>query len=369
MTHSAVKRIFLLALAGLLFVSGQARAEDAQGMLKVTCDKGTAEVYLGIDKVGSTPLSQYLAEGTYTIRVLKDGFEPFVRKIHIRPNQATDVSARLFEGKGSVEFLVVPSGAELTLNGGKDSWTTPVRLKDLKERKYTYKITAPGYETETGSFTFKKGTNLLLTPQLTSSAGLLSVISRPKGATVILDGEQVGMTPLALEEVESGEHTVQLKKKGYASIFRRLDTSDGSKGEVEARLPKSGSLLAVRTGNPAATLTVQGMEFGPQPSYRFGKVERGRYHLVLKAEGMKTIDKTIEVPLSGTAMYRAKLRPKNGAPPSVLTESTPFYKHWIFYTAVGSIVAGTATAMALSASGGGGTAQTSPSGNILVNLP
>ena len=351
MTHSAVKRFFLLALAGLLFVSGRASAEDAQGVLKVTSDKGEAEVYLGIEKVGTTPLSQYMAEGTYTIRVLKDGYEPFVRKIQIRPNQATDVSARLFEGKGSVEFLVVPSGAKLTLNGGKDSWTTPVRLRDLKERKYTYKITAPGYETESGSFTFVKGKNLLLTPQLQSSAGLLSVLSRPKGATVILDGEQVGTTPLALEEVESGKHTVQIKKKGYASIFRRLDTSDGSKGEVEARLPRSGAVFSVNTGNPASTLSVQGMEFGPQTNYRFGKVERGRYHLVVKAEGMKTIDKTVEVPLKGTAMYRAKLRPKEGAAPSVLTESTPFYKHWIFYTAVGSVVAGTAAAMALSASG------------------
>jgi len=369
MTQSAVKRIVFFVLVGLLFVSGRASAEDAQGMLKVTSDQGTAEVYLGIEKVGTTPLSQYLAEGSYTIRVLKDGFEPFVRKIQIRPNQATDVSARLFEGQGSVEFLVVPNGAELTLNGGKKTWSTPVRLRDLKERKYTYKLTAPGYEEETGSFTFKKGKNLLLTPQLISSAGLLSVISRPKGATVILDGTQVGMTPLALEEVESGKHTVQITKKGYASVFRRFDTSDGSKGEVEARLPKSGALLAIRTGNPESEISVQGMNFGPQPSYRFGQVERGRYHLVVSAEGMKTIDKTIEVPLGGTALYRAKLRPKNGSAPSVLVQSPPFYKHWIFYTAVGSVVVASATAIALSGSGGGGAATTSPSGNTLVKLP
>ena len=84
---------------------------------------------------------------------------------------------------------------------------------------------------------------------------------------------------------------------------------------------------------------------------------------------VENIDKTIEVPISGTALYRAKLRPKNGTAPSVLFESPPFYKHWIFYTAVGSVVIASATAIALSGSGGGGGAQTSPSGNILVNLP
>ena len=177
-------------------------------------------------------------------------------------------------------------------------------------------------------------------------------------------------TPLALEGVESGEHTVQLKKKGYASVFRRIDTSDGSKGEVEARLPKKGATLGLRTGNVDSTLTVQGMGLGPAPSYRLGKVERGRYHMVVSAPGMKTIDQTVEVPLKGSAHYRAKLRPKDGAAPSVLTEATPFYKHWLFYTTVGSVVAASAAAAALSSSGGGGAAPTnSPSGDILVSLP
>ena len=125
MTQRAVKQIVLFVLVGLLFVSGRASAEDAQGMLKVTTDKGAADVYLGVEKIGTTPLNQYLAEGSYTIRVLKDGFEPFVRKIQVRPNQATDVSARLFEGEGSVEFLVTPTGAELTLNGGKKPGRRP----------------------------------------------------------------------------------------------------------------------------------------------------------------------------------------------------------------------------------------------------
>jgi hypothetical protein len=369
MTRRTFRQLLSLAIFGLLFVSGQVKAEEASGLLKVTTDKGAATVYIGIDQIGETPVSEYLGTGSYTIRVLKDGFEPFVRKIHIRPDQATTVSARLYPGDGSVEFLVEPSGAELTLNGGKETWTTPVRLRDLKERKYAYTITAPGHEIEKSSFTFQKGKNLLLTARLQSSAGLVSVLSRPRGASVLLDGEPMGQTPLALEEIESGLHTVLIKKKGYASIFRRIDTSDGSKGEVEARLPKSGAPLAVRTGNPEARLSVQGMALGPQANYSFGPVERGRYQLVVSAPGMKTIDQTVEVPISGSAVYRARLRPKDGTSPSVLAKGQPFYKHWGFYTAIGSaVLAGTAAAL-LSTSGGGGATQTSPTGDILVSLP
>ena len=370
MTRQAIDRLLSLTAILLMVFTGQAKAEDANGILKVTTDKGEATVYVGLEKIGQTPLNKYMEEGTYTIRVLKDGFEPFVRKIHIRPDQATTVSARLFPGKGSVEFLVEPSGATLTIAGSKEEWTTPVRLKDLDDRTYNYTLTATGHETEKGSFKFVAGTNLLITSKMQSSAGLVSVLSRPSGATVLLDGEPVGLTPLALEGVESGEHTVQLKKKGYASVFRRIDTSDGSKGEVEARLPKSGASLGLRTGNVDSTLTLQGMGLGPAPAYKIGRVERGRYHVIVSAPGMKTIDQTVEVPRKGSAHYRAHLRPKDGAAPSVLTEATPFYKHWLFYTSVGSVVAASAAVMAASASSGGSApAPTSPSGDILVSLP
>jgi hypothetical protein len=356
----------------VLFLSGQVHAEEAKGMLRVKTDQGSASVYLGTEEIGNTPINRYMEPGSYTIRVLKDGFEPFVRKIHIRPNQATDVSARLFAGKGSVEFVVEPAGSTLTLNGAKDEWPTPVRLKDLEERAYKYSITHKGYETETGSFVFKKGKNIIVTARMSSSAGLLTVLSRPSGSLVILDGEEVGSTPLNLEEVESGKHSIQLIKRGYASVFRQIDTSDGSKGEVEARMPTRGVPLTIRAGNPEANLTIEGMQFGPQANYRFGPVERGRYALVINAPDTKTIEQTVEVPISGTALYRARMRPQDGAPPSVLSKGQPFYRHWLFYTAVGSAAALTGTVVAITISNSNKTkssGQSVPNGDAEINLP
>ena len=371
MARETFKTMIRVVLAVLLFGSGAATAEEAKGMLKVSTDKGEATVYLGLEEVGEAPLQQYMETGTYTIRVLKDGFEPYVRKIHIRPNQATSVTAKLYPGKGSVEFLVKPNGAELKLNKSKDTFTTPVRLKDLKAGTYSYTLSAPGHESEKGRFTFSEGKNVMITAQLQSSAGLVSVISRPRGATVLLDGQEVGKTPLALEEIEAGEHSVQIMKRGYASVFRRFDTSDGSKGDIEARLPKRGVPLTIRTGNKESQLTIQGMEFGGQSAYRFGPVERGRYALVISAEDKKTIEQTVEVPVKGTALYRARLRPKGGEAASVLTKGQPFYKHWLFYTAVGSSLAagGVAAALFATRDNGDGPGKTTDSADILLKLP
>ncbi len=367
-----IGKLFQLLSVAMLFFMGHAHAAEAKGMLRVNTDQGTAAVYLGTEEIGNTPINRYMEPGSYTIRVLKDGFEPFVRKIQIRANQSTDVSARLFKGEGSVEFVVEPAGAILTLNGTEDEWPTPVRLKDLEERQYRYKITMPGYEQEEGSFVFEKGKNILIASRMNSSAGLLTVISRPPGALVILDGEQVGTTPLNLEEVESGKHTVQLIQRGYASVFRQIDTSDGSKGEVEARMPRRGVPLTVRTGDPGSSLSIEGMRFGPQANYRFGPVERGRYELLITAPDKKTIEQPVEVPLSGTALYRAKLRPQDGAAPSVIAKSQPFYRHWAFFTAVGggAVLGGTIAAIAMANSDSSSSTGTStPNGDVLITLP
>ena len=187
-----LKRSIGLFLVALLFVSGQVQAKEGTGTLKITTDQGAASVYLGINELGTTPLKESVETGTYTVRILKDGFEPYVRKIHIRPKQTTTMTARLFKGKGSVEVLVEPMGAELKLNKSKETFTTPVRLKDLKVGTYAYTISADGHETEKGRFTFEQGKNLLITAELQSSAGLVSVISKPAGAMVLVQWPGLG---------------------------------------------------------------------------------------------------------------------------------------------------------------------------------
>jgi hypothetical protein len=53
-------------------------------------------------------------------------------------------------------------------------------------------------------------------PDVPSAAltGLLYVDSRPRGATVLIDGKKVGQTPLNLSEVPVGEHAVRIEMAG-----------------------------------------------------------------------------------------------------------------------------------------------------------
>jgi hypothetical protein len=59
--------------------------------------------------------------------------------------------------------------------------------------------------------------------------------SRPVGASVFVDGRQVGVTPLILS-VPAGPHTVRFEHAGYRAVTTRVEVTAGERARVAARL-------------------------------------------------------------------------------------------------------------------------------------
>ena len=64
MARNRIYALLHAVVAGLLLLSGTALAQDGQGTLKVSTDKGSAIVYLGTQEIGDSPLSQAVDVGT-----------------------------------------------------------------------------------------------------------------------------------------------------------------------------------------------------------------------------------------------------------------------------------------------------------------
>ncbi|UCD85228.1 MAG: PEGA domain-containing protein [Deltaproteobacteria bacterium] len=54
-------------------------------------------------------------------------------------------------------------------------------------------------------------------------AGGLQVTSSPPGALIILDGKEMGTTPIKLDNIKVGEHTLRVKNEGYADWARKVN--------------------------------------------------------------------------------------------------------------------------------------------------
>lgn len=348
---------------------GTAQAQEAEaptGIVRITSPQPGATVHIDNELAGTAPVTKYLPAGKHFIRVSVDGFDPFVRRVQIDAGTTTDVAAQLFPGEGTVEFIVEPPGARLLING-KDEWPTPVRLSDIRPGRYTYQLDAPGHESTQGEFEFQRGRNLLQFHRLKNTAGLFEITTKPEGARVWLDGETVGGSPAMVEDVPSGVHVVQVELDGYGTAFRKLDNSDGSKGEVHVRLKEGGAALSIATGDPNAQVAVYGTTIGTGNTVKLKAVERGRYDVSVSAPGMGTAQGRLDVPANGRVAYRAKLPGPDARGPGRIVRVRPIYERWTFWTGIGLVGAG---------AGAGGylawkAAQPEPipEGDVIITLP
>ncbi|MDP6931682.1 MAG: PEGA domain-containing protein [Myxococcota bacterium] len=344
-------------MSALLVLSGPAMAEEAAegaadeprptrvrddvptGMLYVKSPAASSEVYIDNVLVGTAPLNKSIPAGSHTVRVTADNYDPFVRRVEVTPGVTQDVIARLSPGSGTVEFFVTPKGAKVTLDD-QDELPTPVRLRELTQGRHVYRIEAPGHEPRDGSFDFQTGRNLLITHELRSSAGIVQITSSPPGATIRLDDTVVGQTPLTLEDVSAGPHAIRLDLRRYATVFRLMDTSDGSRGHIEARLPRTGSQLTVHTGRRYGRVYLQGSLAGSGRHVHMRNLERGIYRIKVEAAGFIPLESQIDVPPMGRKSFRTDLVADGSGVPSQLAEVQPLFKRWTFWTGAGIVAVG-----------------------------
>ncbi|MNC85816.1 PEGA domain protein [compost metagenome] len=66
--------------------------------------------------------------------------------------------------------------------------------------------------------------------------GTLQVLSRPAGASVTVDGQIVGRTPLVISNVRAGAHDVRIELAGFRRWSTSVDVRPGVRARVAASL-------------------------------------------------------------------------------------------------------------------------------------
>ena len=77
---------------------------------------------------------------------------------------------------------------------------------------------------------------LLLRGFKASSAGSLNLSTEPSGVAVLVDGQPRGETPLRLDSLEAGQHTLTLTKEGYAPASQAFTVSSEQPSSLAVQL-------------------------------------------------------------------------------------------------------------------------------------
>jgi len=92
----------------------------------------------------------------------------------------------------------------------------------------------------------------MVTPESTleaATSGSLMVSSTPPGGFVYLDSVMVGNTPLTLDSVPAGSHTVEIRSDSYAPYTETVVITSGQQISIAPQLKKSSN------GAPLSPLT------------------------------------------------------------------------------------------------------------------
>jgi hypothetical protein len=133
---------------------------------------------------------------------------------------------------GGMNLHSVPEGASLVINGeyrGK----TPLSLGNLPSGRYTVTFSRFGFIALSTEVPVEEGMTAEVTATLQPETGALAINSTPSGARVLLDGTDAGLSPVMLENISTGNHTVVLELTGYQTAVREVRVIAGQVNPVE----------------------------------------------------------------------------------------------------------------------------------------
>jgi serine/threonine-protein kinase len=190
-----------------------------------------------------TPCSfNNLAPARYSLEVQKDGYQSVQTALQVKSGDAQDQKIKLESLAKGIFISTQPPGADVFINGAKQSGQTPVTLP-LAPGQYNLVLRMPGYEAYAGGIQVKDNiqtqlTDVPLKEKSASRVAWAQVNSTPTGAEIILDGTSTGQFTPARVQVPTGVHTVTLRLNGFQLAKRTFQASEGGTIPLEVPLQK-----------------------------------------------------------------------------------------------------------------------------------
>ena len=211
----------------------------AFGYLKIEGDRdilSKASVYIdNANGSDALQLPQRLGSGQHEVRVLHPMYQAYQQTVTIKDNETYTLKVNLNANFANVT-LKVDADAEIWVNGEKKgirSWTgnleagsyiVECRMKDCKPTRVEKDITAD----------MNGQTLTLQVPQ--PLTGMLVLNSTPAMAEIYIDGERKGETPMRINKLNVGKHSLRLVKEGYKPLNKSFNIEDGKTLELEEKM-------------------------------------------------------------------------------------------------------------------------------------
>ncbi|NND81176.1 MAG: PEGA domain-containing protein [Gammaproteobacteria bacterium] len=204
--------------------------------------------------------------GDHQVNVTADGYHPQIQSLTVGAERYHQFEVQLRRLPGNLDVVLQPKvPAELMLNGEPFA-QLPGLVTDIPPGQHQITIDAPLYRAVSREFLIEgRGQTQSLEVTLQPAWANVSFDSAPVGATIAIDGQKVGTTPLQIQ-LEEGLHELRISADKYQPIEREFTVTAQQDLVVPslALLPADGEVEVI-TDPPEAAVIVDGEYRGVSP--------------------------------------------------------------------------------------------------------
>ena len=261
--------------------------------------KENVEITIDGKKIGTTPIEPVpLDAGTYTLEANAERFQTYSTQIVIEGKDLEQkLNVKLLPDWKEVVINSQPPGAEIWLNGEKKG-ITPTTL-ELDTGHYSLELLHADFLPYVKDFSVdaNQAFNLPIAELFTNPSHLV-ITSTPSKATVIVAGEEQGVTPFTLRLNPNVEHDINLSKPGFKTNQQTVILRPGEQKNISANLEAILGTIVLNVEPLDAEVFINGKFMGS-----------GNVKLSLPSASQR-----LEVRKSGYQVYEKMIAPEPSAP-------------------------------------------------------
>lgn len=257
---------------------------QSTGQLEIVTNPPGARVMVNNEDRGIAPLNvRDLAPGDYLIEVKMDGYRDARKSVRVYDGESSLANIALEPARGLLLVESVPEEADIYIDNafrGK----TPRMFHDLRLGTHRIRFQAEGYFPREVDVILEDRRPRHVLTEMVSDSAVVTVDSVPEGATVRINGSNVGRTPARIERVSTGEILLEVLAEGYTTYRREMRLRSGEEYRVEAELePMPGGLEV--TSTPTGARIFINDEFRGETPAVFNDLDAGMHDVRVERRG------------------------------------------------------------------------------------
>lgn len=213
--------------------------DPAYGWLEVRSSQlDGAAVFVDNQLIGTAPVkSGKLSSGEHTVKIVKELYDAHTAVVTISDNKITTYNPTLSADFANVTLNAF-NGAEIWINGEKKGTTK--WSGRLATGAYIFEARKAGHRTTTlaKSISATPAYQVYNLEAPTAIMGGVVVTTTPAMADVAVDGKSVGRTPISLDNLIIGQHTITITKEGYSTHTEQITVVQDKSVNLDIALHK-----------------------------------------------------------------------------------------------------------------------------------